>query len=106
MSLPQKIYVVHGTTGEYSDRSEWIVTAYTKEADAKHHVIKATEYADAWSARTRQADWDDLGWEEQNRQEKAANPMDPAFSCGYTGTSYCYAEVVLQSKFVAVEAIQ
>ena len=93
-----KIYVITGTTGEYSDRSEWLVTAYTKEDDAKKHVEEATKYAEAWHALT---------WEQRDgKNEKTANPMDPCFSHDYTGTEYYYTEVDLQKKFKAPEPLQ
>lgn len=100
------VYVVFGRTGEYSDRSEWAVVAYTREDDAKQHVLKATGYAEAWRTRTRQDDWVDLDWEEQQRQEKSANPMDPAFSCDYTGTDYWYEPLELKDQFTTPEPIQ
>ena len=39
------IYVVMGTCGEYSDRTEWPVAAYTDEGLAKDHVKAATAKA-------------------------------------------------------------
>lgn len=39
------VYVVMGTTGEYSDRDEWAVCAYTSEDSAKTHVERATARA-------------------------------------------------------------
>lgn len=40
-----KIYVVMGTSGEYSDRNEWAVVAYTIEKDARRHVYLASAAA-------------------------------------------------------------
>lgn len=39
------IYVVIGTTGEYSDHREWPVAAYFSEKLAQAHVIRATQRA-------------------------------------------------------------
>lgn len=39
------IYIVIGTTGEYSDKNEWFVIAYDKEESAKQHVNLATQEA-------------------------------------------------------------
>ena len=33
-----KIYIVRGPTGEYSDRSEWVVCAYPNKRDAEKHA--------------------------------------------------------------------
>lgn len=38
-----KIYVVKASAGEYSDRVERTVAAYTNEEDAKQHVLKGEE---------------------------------------------------------------
>lgn len=38
-----KIYVVKASVGEYSDRVEHTVAAYTNEEDAKQHVLKGEE---------------------------------------------------------------
>lgn len=38
--MGEKIYVVVASSGEYSDRAEWVVCAYRDEADAKLHVAR------------------------------------------------------------------
>lgn len=38
----EKVYVVMGSMGEYSDRIEWIVKAYRNEAYARRHLELAT----------------------------------------------------------------
>lgn len=42
------IYVVFGKTREYGDLSPWMVAAYTREDDAKQHVIQMAEYATSY----------------------------------------------------------
>jgi hypothetical protein len=37
-----KVYIVEGRDGEYEDRREWIVAAYSREELAKKHRDKAT----------------------------------------------------------------
>lgn len=44
------IYVVMGTTGEYSDRDEWPVAAYRDGALAAEHVVRAEQCARAAQA--------------------------------------------------------
>jgi hypothetical protein len=39
------IWVVMGSTGEYSDRREWLAVAYADEVAATRHADKATERA-------------------------------------------------------------
>ena len=41
-----KVYIVFGTSGEYSDRTTWPIASYTDRNLAEEHVIKATEIAD------------------------------------------------------------
>ena len=39
----ETVWVVMGTTGEYSDRNEWPVRAFFDEAAAQEHIEKATK---------------------------------------------------------------
>ena len=90
-----KIFVVNGTTGEYSDRTEWLVAAYTREEDAWKHVEKATEYVQAWrSTHTRY------------ETRCPPGPFDPNLQMDYTGTDYTYFEIELREEFVSVETLQ
>jgi hypothetical protein len=36
------IYIVQGTSGEYSDRTEWVVCAWSNEEVAKDHITALT----------------------------------------------------------------
>lgn len=36
------LYVVMGSSGEYSDRSEWMVAAYADQPKAQEHVARVT----------------------------------------------------------------
>lgn len=42
----QFVYLVWGSQGEYSDRSDWNVAAYYLEEAAKQHAQLAKEYID------------------------------------------------------------
>lgn len=84
------VYVIVGETGEYSDRSVWIVKAFANEENAKEFVIKATEKAKEIYLLDR-----DLSWEESEKLIKS-NEYDPFFKMNYTGTSYYYEEVLLE----------
>ena len=47
-----KIYVLQGSTGEYSDRTDWIVRAYKNKMDADESCLTANqEAADYKTAR-------------------------------------------------------
>lgn len=87
-----KIYVVIGTTGEYSDRNEWVVCAYTDEDKAKTHIIKAEEFARVkFLERSSAEDWQ--AWCTSLR-----TPLDPQMDMFYTGTSYYYVETDIRAE--------
>lgn len=83
----RQIFVVMGSTGEYSDRHEWAILAYTDETLAQTHV----QLAEAWD-RENGLTWSRLAWE---RRIDLVSPYDPAYSRDYTGTSYYIVAVPL-----------
>lgn len=42
--MTEKIYLVQGNCGEYSDYREWVVCAYRDEKLAQAHVVSAKEW--------------------------------------------------------------
>jgi len=84
----KKIYVVIGSTGEYSDRMEWLVKAFTSEKKAMKHVTKASEAA-------RKIE---LNRKSPYHAPENLNIYDPQMLMDYTGTNYHYEEVILESK--------
>lgn len=80
-----KIYVVTGQTGEYSDNCHWLVKAFTTEKKAQHFVVLATREAKKIEA-TRV---------ERYSVPKGKNKYDPEMLMDYTGTFYNYDEVIL-----------
>jgi hypothetical protein len=91
--MGKTIHVVSGTTGEYSDRSEWVVCAYTSEADARAHIVKATEWVRAWLSRTP-------------HDYRAKSPFDDDLSLSYVGATYFYTSVELRDVFTTPEPLQ
>jgi hypothetical protein len=89
----KNVYIVMGSTGEYSDRSEWPVVAYLNEEHAKEHVEKATAYAKEFEVFAQRDEFRHNTWDK--RRELTVSPFDPRFSMDYTGTSYWYDEVPL-----------
>ncbi len=85
------IYVVEGSTGEYSDRNEWPVAAFTDEALAMEMVKRCEKFAPK----------DDLSYQ---ARRAAKNPYDPNMKVDYTGTSYSYYEVTVLDAIPAVES--
>jgi hypothetical protein len=82
------IFVVIGTTGEYSNRIEWPVMVYLDEAKAQEHVVNANHRAKELFSTRR----------DHHSIEKGANEFDPDMVMEYTGTSYFIYRVHLPSK--------
>jgi len=83
-----EIYVVMGSTGEYSDRSEWLVCAYKDQKMADQHAFLAEQWA---LKKHDEYERDDRGtWElrQDIRDGKLSCPYDSDFHIDYTGTSY------------------
>lgn len=83
----KKVYVVEGSTGEYSDRTEWPVIAYESEDRAKQHVLNASA-----EARKILNERQEIGWHE-TAGKGLKNRFDPGMRMDYTGTFYSYYEV-------------
>ena len=79
-----KVFIVMGTTGEYSDRSDWPVVAYTDGLKAQQHVEDATKAAKAIEV-TRENRFD----------TEEVNEYDANMRMDYTGTDYFLYEVEL-----------
>jgi hypothetical protein len=82
------IWVVMGTTGEYSDRSEWPVKAFRDQEVAERFALAAKVRADEIEA-TRDALQASGEW--NNAADQAlveTNELDPDMSMDYTGTDY------------------
>jgi hypothetical protein len=89
--MRRKVYVVCGSTGEYSDHAEWLVAAYTNEKDAQRHVLLAAQEADC------------IKEERGNRYtspREGSNRFDANMRMDYTGTSYYYDTTELHEKFI------
>ena len=53
----QSIYLLVGSTGEYSDHTEWVVAAYTTQEQADYHMIRLVEEfrgSEGWDYEKRQ----------------------------------------------------
>lgn len=84
------IHLVCGSTGEYSDRHEWLVAAFsTAEA--------AQKYIDKLQLMYQQFPQNDRGYqreeEERDQLHRVMEVFDPNFSEDYTGTYYWYDTV-------------
>jgi hypothetical protein len=88
-----KVYVVMGSTGEYSDRTEWPVKAFRDEARAKEFVIDCDREANRIQVE-----------HDRGIRIRQTHKHDPDFRMDYTGTSYFLYEVELDDDLAAERA--
>ena len=81
-----KVYIVIGETGEYSDRTEWPVVAFTEESQAKRFVTAA----ETW-LRVNKCSYDSTTMPYEDREIRS--PFDPALHVAYTGCRYYFIDV-------------
>lgn len=91
-----KIYVVIGSTGEYSDRNEWLIKAFRDEEDAKFLVTNATNRANQIYTLATEEDWAFHKVYEPDENPSYFNEYDPSMQMEYTKTIYYYKEVELE----------
>ena len=85
------IWIVEGSTGEYSDHHEWIAGCYTREDTAKEHVVLATAWARANGISGEHDRGGDYNTVSDYYDARPTNPYDPSMSVSYTGVYYtCY----------------
>jgi hypothetical protein len=89
MSEKPKIYVVQGSTGEYSDHCEWLVAAFYSEQKAADLVVAATRRANELYAQHKDNTWG---------IPDGANEHDPMMETDYTGTRYCHFGIEIHDK--------
>lgn len=90
-SKSRVIYVVSGSTGEYSDRTEWLTRAFETEINARVYVETLTLERQKLGERG-------YDWEHQRAVEAAMRALDPGFQEDYTGTHWRVEEVALESR--------
>ena len=74
----RKIWLVRATQGEYSDRREWTVAAYTTEEQAQTHVVLAT--AEWREMRVKREEWDEDPDAGHDAEPKGISKYDPNLS--------------------------
>jgi hypothetical protein len=86
-----KIFIVRGTTGEYSDQRSWLVAAYRDETLANIHADTAAAKARAHEKKTERYSHDD-------GLAEAMGAWDPDAKMDYAGTDYHVLPVTLRTK--------
>jgi hypothetical protein len=98
--MEQTIYVVIGVAGEYSDRNEWVVCAYTDEALAQEHVVKAGEAANTLTLAYQHLDYEEETevFTEDGELKPGANLYDATMQLNSTyGTRYHYTKTTIRT---------
>lgn len=84
------MFVVMGTTGEYSDRKEWLVCAYENETLARTHAEEAQKAAARLTVQ--------YGHYHRIELDDDAKKWDADMDFDYTGTDYTVVEVPLRQS--------
>ncbi len=84
----ERIWIVEGSTGEYSDHCYWQVCAFSDENKAKEFVGELNNFCIEHGCDANRGDYGDLSYTEREN----FCPLDPGFRCDYTGTNYyCFS---------------
>ena len=83
----KNIYLVQGSTGEYSDHMEWNVAAYFDKEQAERHRDLAQLYSNCTPGEDT-----NMYWEEREKLIETSL-YDPKLYITYTGVRY-YVDVV------------
>lgn len=84
-----KIYVIQGSTGEYSDHIEWMVCAFTDKSKAEQFVLQLTREGNEYIVKFGEF------LNMRGRQPKPP-PNDPNFDCYCCRFNYNLFEVDLR----------
>lgn len=82
------LYLVCGQTGEYGDRTDWIVCGYLDRRKAEAHVRFAAEEATRLIHEAGH----------YGRVKLGANRYDPLMLMDYTGTLYEVGEIEIRDE--------
>jgi hypothetical protein len=93
-----KVYVVCGSTGEYSDHTEWAVCAYEKQEMAELLVTRLTQAVGAAAVSLRRAGVGGLEYEARRVLEAQLQLYDPECVIDYTGVRWWVQEVELRTE--------
>jgi hypothetical protein len=88
--MSKTIYVVQGTTGEYSDRTDWMVRAYNTMEEAKEEVTRLSDLLRSLGGYKFNMDWD-----ERDVISEVMRLTDHRFHMDYGGTMWFVNECEL-----------
>jgi hypothetical protein len=88
-----RAYIVEGTTGEYSDYSDWPVAVFTSRGRA----LRFTARANAW-LKEHELHRDSCTMPFSGRQDAPRPVFDPQLRVDYTGADYHCLSVTLDPE--------
>lgn len=98
------IYIVQGSTGEYSDRSEWNVRAFLRKEEAQDFLTRIEAQARVANEQMDNYTWNegkDYGdWEFSTKKYAALVPLETERIRPEYGVRYWVAEVPFESDFL------
>lgn len=97
--MAKTIYVVMGSTGEYSDRSEWAVAAVEGKDGAEQYVKALQRQYESIPPKLKRDRWSN------SERIKAIMTLDPCFDEDYTGTHWFLHEVPLVETAAIAETL-
>lgn len=96
--MSKQVWIVQGSTGEYSDHCEWILGAFYGEQAAQRLVVEAQARANEIS-QLKEKDWDKWWKWAEKKDKRTINEFDPRMELDYTGTHYtCFPVEILDAK--------
>lgn len=91
MSDAKIIHVVYGQCGEYSDRTEWFVAAYTDPDEAEKHSDLCATQAKKINDWYDEATYSDGPW--PDKDAVIATSADPQMEDSHYAANYCVLKV-------------
>lgn len=90
--MKNKIFIIQGNTGKYSDRCDWLVKAFFSQERAQKHMeflnnkLKELELLEGFEG----------DWKKRSDNSKIMIQFDEGFHCDYTGSEYVLLTVELE----------
>lgn len=87
-----KIYIIQGSTGEYSDHKEWVVCALRDKQKAQEFIHQLVQEANTILSKFKNKN----EWRRSNDWHPEVPSNDPQFAVDYTGFNYNLIETELR----------
>lgn len=90
----EKVWIVQGSTGEYSDHDEWVICAYRTQEQANTHAVLAA----ARAREIQKAADGEMVFSWDLERLGMFNEYDKDMRIDYTGVNYQVIEVELRDE--------